>query len=825
MKFIKSFCQIVFLFLAIPAPAVDTIANAPISNEAELAIKKFKVAANLHVSLFAAEPMLENPVCFSIDEQGRFFIVETFRLHDGVSDIRGHMDWLDDELASKTTADHLLKLKKYLGKEFEKLTEKSERVQLVEDTDGDGKADKSTVFAEGFNGAGAGLAEGILARRGDIYFTCIPDLYLLRDKNGDGKADEKKSLQTGYGIRTAFLGHDLHGLRFGPDGKLYFSCGDRGFSIEQNGKTIASPETGAVLRCNPDGPGLEIFATGLRNPQELAFDQYGNLFTGDNNSDAGDEARWVYLVEGGDSGWRIGWQFINSPTPRGPWNSEKMWEPKSAREVGYILPPIANLASGPAGVTYNPGVSVLPKQFDEHFFLCDFRGSENSLIHSFAVKPKGASFEIVDRQDFLSGVLAIDIEFGPDGCVYIADWVTGWVKTGKGRLYKISNSDLAGSELVLETKKLINQGMGKRSADDLAKLLSHPDQRVRQEAQFALAEKGASAMEIFKNIAQKNTNQLARIHAIWGLGQISSTVKVQSSKPENAALEILISLLADADFEVAAQAAKVLGDGHYANASEGLLKLLQDVKNPRGQFYAALALGKIGNKKSFQPVLEMLRGNNDQDAYLRHAGVMALVWLNDTNAIIAAGQDNSPAVRLASVVAMRHLQLPQIAMFLNDKQQNIVTEAARAINDLPIVEALPQLAKLIEQTNYSEPLFRRVLNANFRLGAPENAKAMAKFSSEKNAPESLRAEALQLLGDWQKPSGRDGVTGLWRPLRERDAKIAAESVRPILNEILTNAPASVKLAAVNVAGKFSIKEVSPILFDLVSNGKADVKVR
>ncbi|MDQ6631838.1 MAG: HEAT repeat domain-containing protein, partial [Verrucomicrobiota bacterium] len=803
LQFTGFFRQIIFAFflLANSAFADETsnlsaaATNSSGISEAELAIKKFKVAPNLQVTLFAAEPLLANPVSFSIDEQGRFFIVETHRLHEGVSDIRMHTDWLDEELASKSTADNLVILKKHLGKDFDSLTNKSEVIRLVEDSNGDGKADKSTVFADGFNGPAAGIAAGVLARRGDVYFTCIPDLYLLRDTNGDGKADERKSLQYGYGIRTAFLGHDLHGLRFGPAGKLYFSIGDRGFSIEQNGKTIASPETGAVLRCNPDGSDLEIFATGLRNPQELAFDDYGNLFTGDNNSDAGDEARWVYLVEGGDSGWRIGWQFITSPNARGPWNSEKMWEPKSALEVGYIVPPIANIASGPAGVTHNPGVSALPKEFDQHFFLCDFRGSESSLVHSFALEPKGATFELVDHKDFIVGPLVTDVDFGPDGNLYILDWVEGWGMTGKGRIYKISNSELAKSELVLETKKLIGEGMEKRSVEELAKLLSHPDQRVRQEAQFALADK--NAIKIFIEVAQKNTNQLARIHAIWGLGQIS--VK------EKTALEPLIPFLADNDSEICAQAAKVLGNGRYEKASEGLLKLLQDKKNPRGQFFAALALGKIGNKNAMPPVLGMLRGNNNQDAYLRHAGVMAMVWLADTNAIIAAGKDNSPAVRLASVVAMRRLQLPQIANFLNDDQPNIVAEAARAINDLPVQNGLPQLAKLIGQTNYFEPLFRRVLNANFRLGTAENAQALAKFASKKDAPEALRAEALQHLGNWQKPSGRDAVTGLWRPLPERDAKIAAEVARPMLSGILAEAPAPVQLAELNLAEKFSIK--------------------
>src|SRR5947209_3616632 len=159
-------------------------------------------------------------------------------------------------------------------------------------------------------------------------YTCIPDLWLLEDTKGAGRADVKKSLHTGYGVHVSFLGHDMHGLRMGPDGKLYFSIGDRGLHVETAGKTIDAPDTGSVLRCNPDGSQLEIVATGLRNPQELAFDEFGNLFTCDNNADHGDKARWVYVVEGGDSGWRIGYQHLRSPVALGPWNAEKLWYPR-----------------------------------------------------------------------------------------------------------------------------------------------------------------------------------------------------------------------------------------------------------------------------------------------------------------------------------------------------------------------------------------------------------------------------------------------------------------------------------------------------------------
>src|SRR2546425_12748672 len=77
------------------------------SSEASFAIKRIRVPKGFQVSLFAAEPMLANPVCFCVDEKNRFYVAETFRLHDGVTDVREHMDWLDDDLASRTVDDRL----------------------------------------------------------------------------------------------------------------------------------------------------------------------------------------------------------------------------------------------------------------------------------------------------------------------------------------------------------------------------------------------------------------------------------------------------------------------------------------------------------------------------------------------------------------------------------------------------------------------------------------------------------------------------------------------------------------------------------------------
>jgi quinoprotein glucose dehydrogenase len=217
------------------------------------------------------------------------------------------MYWLDEDLANRSIDDLLAMYKKHKFTGFE---DYADQLRTVWDSTGEGKADKSAVFSGGYNRPQDGLAAGVLARKGNVYFTCIPDLYLLKDTNGDNKADEKKSLFTGFGPTAQFLGHDLHGLRMGPDGKLYFSIGDRGFNVMTKEKTeLKFPNTGAVLRCDPDGKNLEVVHSGLRNPQEIAFDDYGNLFTYDNNSDSGDRARWVQIVEGGDSGWRGGFQY------------------------------------------------------------------------------------------------------------------------------------------------------------------------------------------------------------------------------------------------------------------------------------------------------------------------------------------------------------------------------------------------------------------------------------------------------------------------------------------------------------------------------------
>ncbi len=619
------------------------------SEEGIKAIRSFRVPTGLTVELFAAEPLLANPVAFCIDENGVAYVAETFRHSDGVTDTRNHMDWLDDDLACRTVADRVAMYKKFLGSKFESFHLQHERVRRLVDRDGDGRADSSTVFADGFNDPAAGIGAGVLARKGDVWYTCIPGLWKLRDTKGDGRADVRKRLHDGYGVHVGFLGHDLHGLKFGPDGRLYFSIGDRGFNVTTfDGKTLAVADTGSVLRCEPDGTGLEVFATGLRNPQELAFDQFGNLFTGDNNSDSGDRARWVYVVEGGDSGWRIGYQFLESPYSRGPWNEERLWYPAFEGQAAFIVPPIANVSDGPSGLAFEPGVSTLPASFKNHFFLVDFRGSSGSSgIRSFAVEPQGASFKLVDSKQFVWSVLATDVDFGPDGGLYFCDWVEGWDKPQKGRIYRLLDESKRGDRAVREVKDLLSQGMERRGLDELARLLAHADMRVRQEAQFELAARGGPAWQTLAAVARSKAGTLPRIHALWGLGQAARSTHAPK---DHSQLSVLVPLLADSDPEVRAQAAKVLGEIRALEAFAGLVNLLTDPSD-RVKFLAAVALGRLGRPQAVEPLLSMLRASGDKDPYLRHAGVIGLASSGKTAAWARGIHDESPAVRMGVLLA------------------------------------------------------------------------------------------------------------------------------------------------------------------------------
>lgn len=791
------------------APPAEAPKIAGESNEGEQALKGFKVPEGLQRQLFAAEPLLANPVAFTVDSKGRVFVCETFRQGKGVEDNRSHGHWLDDDLAAMTVADRLAYVKKHLKEKANDYTKHDDRIRLITDTDGDGRADKASIFADRFNEIVDGTGAGVLEHRGKVYYTNIPHLWSLEDKDQNEQAEVRTSLAYGFGVRYAFRGHDMHGLVMGPDGRVYFSIGDRGLNVTtKEGKQLFNPSSGAVLRCEPDGSNLEMFATGLRNPQELAFDDHGNLFTGDNNSDSGDKARWVYIVEGGDTGWRMEYQYLPD---RGPFNREKIWHPQNTDQPAYIVPPILNFADGPSGLAYYPGTG-LPEHFNGRFFLCDFRGGPgNSGVRTFKLKPKGASFEMIDAEQTIWSVLATDVEFGPDGSVYVSDWVNGWNGEGKGRIHRFYSEEIAKSEVSQQVKKLLAEGLKSRNVVELAQLLSHADRRIRQEAQFELADR--KEIKALQEVALKSDSTLARIHAIWGIGQLA-----RREKDTAGLLSPLADLTSADDAEVRAQVAKLFGETKYAAAFGGVVKLLKD-SEPRVQYFASVALGNLKNPAAIPALVELLAANNDQDAVLRHGAVMGLTGsAENVKQLVDASHGATPAGRLGIVLALRRHNAAELANFLNDSEPKIVLEAARAIHDLPIAEALPKLGALITRSSKDDPLLRRVLNANFRLGTAENAAAVANFAASKDAPDNMRLEALAMLKDWAKPSKKDRVLNFWRPLADRSNDLAVTALKPALPGILTGSD-KVRAAAAQLAADFGMKEVQPVLVGLFEDTK------
>ncbi len=805
------------LMAEVPEP--ETPQLAPASDEGEKAISGFKVPEGFEMSLFAAEPMTANPVAFCLDDLGRVYVAETYRQGQGVEDNRNHNYWLVDDLAAQSVEDRRAYILKHHPEAAQKYTQHDDRIRMLVDTDGDGKADKETVFSSGYNDIVEGTGAGVLALNGDVYYTNIPHVWKLTDKDNDGVADEKVSLSEGYGVRFAFRGHDLHGLTLGPDGKIYFSIGDRGYNIEVNGTRLKDPGSGAVFRCNPDGSNLEVFCTGLRNPQELAFDDYGNLFTCDNNSDSGDQARWIYLVKGGHTGWNMAYQYLSD---RGPWNREKLWHPFHEGQAAYIVPPIVNISDGPSGLVYYPGTGF-GDSFKGTFFLCDFRGGPaNSGIRTFRMESKGATYDLVDSEQFLWKCLVTDVDFGPDGAMYVSDWVDGWTGLNKGRIYRLTKNNPDDAKLIAEVKELLPSDFTTKSDETLIKLLGHTDRRVRMKAQFALA--AGDKLDVLNAVAKDAEQpQLARLHAIWGIGQIAEQKSKISDRVK--AVELLSTqLVKDEDAEVRAQVGRVLGE---LRVIYGLPALLED-ENPRVQYFAMIGLGNAGPHGDPNQVIDrvasILAKNADQDPVLRHGGIVALEGMRHLQSLADLANHPSASVRIAAVVALRRLESPTVVRFLSDGNELVVTEAVRAIHDLPMENAMPQAARLIDAGWKNDALLRRILNANFRLGDPENAEALARFATRSDMPEAMRLEALAMLETWKKPGELDRVINFYRPLEDRDESVAKEALAKALPKLLTTDEA-VRNQAAKLAASFGIKEVAPVLIGLAQDDKQSAQTR
>jgi HEAT repeat protein len=509
----------------------------------------------------------------------------------------------------------------------------------------DDRGSAPKVFAE----LPAKAAGGILASGDEVWVATEPSIWVLKDRDGDGKADAPKPLFSGF--------TDLRGPTRGPDGKLYFCAGERGFRVmTQEGERLEFA-MGAVLRCDVDGSNLDVYAIGLTRPARPVFDIFGDLFTLE-------DSRMIHVPEGSDHGGRAG--------------------AAASRDGLHVLPPLAN-----------PDRAV----------LAGF-GAETAEDH-------------------------------PDAYQLVLDAAAGRI------LSQTSAGEKSGSPL--------KTGLQAKTLEDLAALMGHREARVRLAAQLELVGRQGSTKTLV-DVAKGGKERFARIHAIWGLGQLYT---------RNA----LFPLLKDPDAEIRAQTARVLGDRRVGDARDALVLALKD-ESPRVRRYAATALGKLGRKEDCKAIAGLLRENDGKDPVLSHAGAHALALIGSGSALQDLAKDASPAVRAAVLVAMRRLARPDLDVFLDDPA--LALDAARAIHDLPIQAALPRLAaKLGKLPDAATP---RAISANLRLGLTEAVAAYATSA----APEAPRVEAIRALAASDK--GREALAKVVDVLRKDPSPRVREAV-------------------------------------------------
>ena len=231
----------------------------------------FDVADGLEMTLWASEPMVVNPTNMAIDERGRIWITEAI--------------------------NYRRKLK-----EVEDLVDEGDRILILEDTNGDGRADSRKVFDQRPE---LRSPLGIAVFGNKVYVSQSPDL-IVYTKDEDDKIVDRKVLLTGFGGFDH--DHGLHVVTFGHDGRFYFNIGDRTFDVTGPGgeRVVSSADgpymAGAILRMNQDGTDLRVMAHNFRNPYEMAMDSFGTIWQTDNDDDGNQWTRLNFVMEGGNFG-------------------------------------------------------------------------------------------------------------------------------------------------------------------------------------------------------------------------------------------------------------------------------------------------------------------------------------------------------------------------------------------------------------------------------------------------------------------------------------------------------------------------------------------
>ncbi len=414
-----------------PALAQDTKPQRGSGPEAAREeLKSLKAGEGLEVSLFASEPMVRKPSNMDVDARGRVWVVENMNYRSTFQ-------------------------------KWGKLRPEGDRVAILEDTNGDGVADKETTF---YQGKDIDAALGICVLGNQVITSSGSNVFVLTDTNGDDKADKKEVLFTG--ISGFDHDHGVHAFVFGPDGKLYFNFGNAGRQLKKpDGSPVidlAGNEVndqgkpyrqGMVFRCNLDGSEVETLGHNFRNNYEVAVDSFGTMWQSDNDDDGNRGVRINYVMEFGNfgykdemtgAGWGDGWKKAQQ---KGAREDEKIFYEWHQYDPGVVPNLLHTGAGSPTGIAVYEG-KLLPEVFRNQIILCD---AGPNVVRAYPVKPDGAGYSagivnILTSSD--TWFRPSDVCVAPDGSLYVADWHDPGVgghnmgdhvaATMRGRIYRVA---------------------------------------------------------------------------------------------------------------------------------------------------------------------------------------------------------------------------------------------------------------------------------------------------------------------------------------------------------------------------------------------------
>ncbi|MEY3457336.1 MAG: hypothetical protein RL215_493, partial [Planctomycetota bacterium] len=474
------------------APGPISPAAATADRTPESAVSGLDVAEGLEAKLFAAEPMLLSPSNIDVDHLGRVWVCEVVNYR---------------RFANGSNPDR----------------PEGDRILVLEDTNGDGMADRETVF---YQGRDIDSAHGVCVLGSRVIVSAGDSVLSFYDDNGDLKADRREVLFTG--IRGTQHDHGIHSFTFGPDGRLYFNFGNSGEELHSpDGKLVVDLagnevraarkpyQEGMAFRCELDGTRVETLGWNFRNNWELCVDSFGTIWQSDNDDDGNRGVRINYVMEFGNYGYKdeltgAGWQ-----TPRTNLESEIPLRHWHLNDPGVVPNLLQTGAGSPTGILVYEG-DALPERFRNQLIHCD---AGPNIVRSYATKAEGAGYS-AEINPLLTGVRdqwfrPSDVCVAPDGSLIIADWYdpgVGGHRQGdveRGRLFRVS---MPGQSYQI-VKPDFSTPAGAAAA------LRSPNVATRYLAYTALLKFGRESESVLEELyASENIRFRAR--ALWLLGQL-----------------------------------------------------------------------------------------------------------------------------------------------------------------------------------------------------------------------------------------------------------------------------------------------------------------